>query len=140
MKVTGPRNVPGTSGARKKASGGASESTFSPGASSGSASTGASAPLSGASAVNSVDAVLALQSTGDFREAKKRATERALDLLDVLDDLKIALLEGGIPRDKLARLMDTLRTRRDATDDPDLEAALDEVELRAAVELAKYDA
>ena len=139
MKVTGPRNVPGTPGARKKASSPSSDQAFSAGPSTGAAAAGASAPLSGTSAVNSVDALLA-QGAGDFREAKKRATERALDLLDVLDDLKIALLEGGIPRDKLARLMDTLRTRRDATDDPDLEAALDEVELRAAVELAKYDA
>jgi hypothetical protein len=32
-----------------------------------------------------------------------------------------------------------LKTRRETTDDPRLEAMLDEVEVRAAVELAKHD-
>jgi hypothetical protein len=87
-----------------------------------------------------VDALLALQGAGDFREAKKQATERAFSLLDVLDDLKIALLEGTLPRQTLLRLMETLKSQRDTTDDPRLEAMLDEVEVRAAVELAKHDA
>ena len=54
------------------------------------------------------------------------------------DELKIALLEGGLPRAKLVALMDLLQTRRDQTHDARLEAALDEVETRAAVELAKF--
>ena len=83
---------------------------------------------------------LALQGAGDFREAKKQATERAFSLLDVLDDLKLALLDGALPRPTLVRLMETLKSRRDTTDDPRLEAMLDEVEVRAAVELAKHDA
>ena len=81
---------------------------------------------------------LALQSVGDFTEARKRATERAFDMLDVLDELKLALLEGGLPRAKLEALMKLLQTRRDDTNDEQLEAALNEVETRAAVELAKF--
>ena len=57
---------------------------------------------------------------------------------DVPDELKIGLLEGGLPRAKLVALMDLLQTRRDQTHDAKLEAALDEVETRAAVELAKF--
>jgi hypothetical protein len=87
-----------------------------------------------------VDALLALQGAGDFTEARKQATDRAFSLLDLLDDLKIALLEGALPRATLVRLMDTLQSQRDQTHDPQLEAALDEVELRAAVELAKHGA
>ena len=79
-----------------------------------------------------------LQSVGDFTEARKRATERAFDMLDVLDELKLALLEGGLPRAKLEALMKLLQTRRDDTNDEQLEAALNEVETRAAVELAKF--
>ena len=90
------------------------------------------------SGVNSVDAILALQSVGDFTEARKQATGRAMDLLDVLDQLKLALLEGGLPKAKLVTLMNLLQTRRDDTNDAGLEAALDEVEIRAAVELAKF--
>ena len=95
----------------------------------------ATAPMSG---VNSVDAILALQSVGDFTEARKQATGRAMNLLDVLDELKLSLLEGGLPKAKLVALMDLLQTRRDDTNDAGLEAALDEVEIRAAVELAKF--
>lgn len=90
------------------------------------------------SGVSSVDAILALQSVGDFTEARKQATGRAMDLLDVLDQLKLALLEGGLPKSKLVTLMNLLQTRRDDTNDAGLEAALDEVEIRAAVELAKF--
>lgn len=136
MKITGPRPTQQTSSSsRKSAAGsGGSFTVDTPQASRATVQAGA------ASAVNSVDALLALQSVGDYREAKKRATERAMGLLDVLDDLKLALLEGGVPRQRLVALMDMLKTRRDDTQDPRLEAMLDEVEVRAAVELAKYDA
>lgn len=138
MKINGPRNVSGPSSARKggaagKAAGFAPESA-------GAVRTSSGSPLSGASAINSVDTLLALQGAGDFTEARKKATDRAFSLLDVLDDLKIALLEGRLERRTLVRLMETLKSQRDQTGDPRLEAALDEVELRAAVELAKHDA
>lgn len=139
MKVTPSRatQAPSTSRKTQSTGGGAGFSVSGP---SGGGSASASAPLQAASAIGSVDALLAVQASGDFREARKRASERAFTLLDVLDDLKIALLEGGIPRAKLTLLMDTLKTKRDQVDDPRLEAMLDEVETRAAVELAKHDA
>jgi len=92
---------------------------------------------SSAASIQSVDAILALQSVGDFNEAKKQATSRAHSLLDVLDELKLALLEGGLPKSKLVALMNLLQSQRDDTQDASLEAVLDEVETRAAVELAK---
>jgi len=139
MKVNGPRNLSGPSGARKSGKA-QSASGFNPGGASSAQGPAASGGLSGAGSVGSIDALLALQGAGDFREAKKQATERAFSLLDVLDDLKLALLDGTLPRQTLVRLMETLKTRRDSTDDPRLEAMLDEVEVRAAVELAKHDA
>jgi Class II flagellar assembly regulator len=136
MKVTGPRATQSTQGKSRKgaASGGEGFSVETPSAARGPAAT------SGASALTSVDAILALQGVGDFREAKKRSMDRAFSMLDVLDDLKLALLEGGIPQSKLIALMDLLRSRRETTQDSGLEAALDEVEIRAAVELAKLQA
>lgn len=136
MKVNSSRPVQGASSAKRKdatssASGFAPESAASSG---GAVSTTA---LSSASAIGSVDALLALQGTGDSLSAKRQATERAFSLLDILDDLKLALLDGVLPRETLVKLMETLQSRRDATHDPRLEAALDEVEIRAAVELAK---
>lgn len=136
MKINGPNSLSGPSRARKSADAG--KPGFAPDDAAPATSGAASAPLSQTSAVGSVDALLALQGAGDFTEARKQATDRAFSLLDLLDDLKIALLEGALPRATLVRLMDTLQSQRDATDDPQLEAALDEVELRAAVELAKH--
>ena len=140
MKVTGPGQTQGPSSARKTARRDSGGDGFSVETGSAPSGSGAASGLSSASAINSVDALLAVQGAGDFSEAKKRASERALTLLDVLDDLKIALLEGGIPRAKLTRLMDALASKRDQVGDPKLEAMLDEVETRAAVELAKHDA
>lgn len=139
MKVNGPRNLSHASGARKSSKA-ASSGGFDPAGSTASQGPNASGGLSGAASVGSVDALLALQGAGDFREAKKQATERAFSLLDVLDDLKLALLDGALPRPTLLRLMETLKSQREGTDDPRLEAMLDEVEVRAAVELAKHGA
>jgi hypothetical protein len=140
MKINGPNNLTGPN--RNRKSGAAGDAGFTPAPKSASSARGgaAAAPLAAASAVGSVDALLALQGAGDFTEARKQATDRAFSLLDLLDDLKIALLEGALPRATLVRLMDTLQSQRDQTHDPQLEAALDEVELRAAVELAKHGA
>ncbi|MEE2567048.1 flagellar assembly protein FliX [Hyphobacterium marinum] len=140
MKVTGPRSTQSTQSARRKPGAGGGADGFSVGSASGQRAAAPAAGTSGASGVSSVDAILALQSVGDFKEAKKQATGRALSMLDVLDDLKLALLEGGIPQSRLVALMDLLRSRREATNEPGLEAALDEVEVRAAVELAKLRA
>lgn len=140
MKVTGPRNVSQASGTKRKSETKGSDAQFTPQGPSASSNSTPASELSGASAVSSVDALLALQGVEDFTHARKQARERAFSLLDVLDDLKIALLEGGIPREKLSALMDLLQSKRDQTNDPKLESVLNEVEVRAAVELAKYDA
>jgi len=136
MKVSGPKSASSISSAKRRSgAGGEGFSIETPsGGPSSVEATGA------ASAVTSVDAILALQSVGDFSEAKKKATERAFSMLDVLDDLKLSLLDGGIPRAKLVALMDLLQSRRETTQDNRLEAMLDEVETRAAVELAKLEA
>ncbi len=140
MKITGPGGPSGPSAPRRTDKASGSRAAFSPDTA---AATAGRTGVSGAgpvAAVGSVEALLALQGAGDEAGARRQATERAFTLLDVLDDLKIALLEGGVPRAKLVRLMDTLKSRREQVSDPRLEAMLDEVETRAAVELAKYDA
>lgn len=137
MKIQGPNSTSQVTSKRKTASSSASGG-FSVDTASAASQAGAATSASAASSVQSIDAILALQGVEDATQAKKRATERAMNLLDVLDELKIALLEGGLPRAKLIALMNLLQTRRDQTHDAKLEAALNEVETRAAVELAKF--
>jgi ATP:corrinoid adenosyltransferase len=135
MKVTGPGASSAVSTAKRKSSTKSAGGAFTLESAE---TTSAATATASTSALQSVDAILALQAVGDFTEAKKRATSRAHNLLDVLDELKLALLEGGLPRNKLVALMNLLQDKRDDTNDASLEAVLDEVEIRAAVELAKF--
>jgi hypothetical protein len=91
-------------------------------------------------AVGSLDALLALQEAGGPTERRRRAVRRAGRLLDVLDEIKLALLDDGVPpRGALEQLKGAMREARQGTDDPRLEGVLDEIETRAAVELAKQE-
>ena len=58
-------------------------------------------------------------------------------MLDQLDKVKVGLLTGELPRSTLQQLAQTIATHRDQTLDPKLAEILDEIDLRAQVELAK---
>lgn len=65
---------------------------------------------------------------------------RAGRILDVLDEVKVALLDGEVSPDALRRLTAAVRDQRENTEDSRLESVLDEIETRAAVEMAKLEA
>lgn len=140
MKISGPGGTQSTSAPKRTSRTQGGSSSFAPSSPAPAPASSSVAGTGPVASVGSVEALLALQGDHDETGARQRATERAFSLLDVLDDLKIALLDGGVPRSKLLRLMDLLKARRESVSDPRLEAMLDEVETRAAVELAKYDA
>jgi hypothetical protein len=96
--------------------------------------------VGGLTGVGSVDALLALQemgAVGSPLERKKRAVRRADQILDIQGELRIALNDGDITPSTLDRLTRAIREQRENTDDPKLEGILNEIETRAAVELAK---
>ena len=95
----------------------------------------ASGSLSGASAVSSI---LGIQEVDDALAHASRGKARANDILDRLDELKMDLLSGSISREKLLQLSRSVSSRRAQITDPRLVAVLDEIDLRAQVELAKY--
>jgi hypothetical protein len=86
-----------------------------------------------------VEALLALQDVGGPLEGRRRSVRRAGRLLDVLDDLKVALIDGILRPDQIRGLASAIAEQRAATGDPALESVLDEIETRAAVELAKLE-
>lgn len=100
----------------------------------------ASAAVSGAAPVSSLEALVALQQEEGPLERRRRAVVRAGAVLDLLDEVKLALLDGGATAPALERLARAVRSERARTDDPRLEEVLDEIETRAAVEMAKLDA
>lgn len=96
----------------------------------------AATAASAASAVASVDAVFALQVDGAGR--RHRQVRRGAAALDALDRLQAALLDGGGDPAALAELTGHLADR-EPTGDPGLDSALNDIDVRAAVELAKRE-
>jgi hypothetical protein len=137
MKVAGSDRVGATAlskGGANRAAGG-----FSIESSAGSGPAASAAPTGGVTGIASIDALLALQSAEGPLERKKKAVRRASGILDVLDDLKAALLDGGISPQALTRLATAIREERAETDEPALESVLNQIETRAAVEMAKLE-
>ncbi|MBN8532021.1 MAG: flagellar assembly protein FliX [Alphaproteobacteria bacterium] len=88
--------------------------------------------------VASLSTVLALQEVQDDDvRARREAVNRGNHLLDELEGLRRALLEGRITEAQVNRLEILLKRENPAYSDPELKAILDDIELRAAVELAK---
>ena len=81
--------------------------------------------------------MIALQGVEDPSERKKRAVAKGRRALDVLDTLKLAVLDGNVDRSSLARLQVAAEGLTEETGDPGLNAVLSEIDLRVAVELAK---
>jgi hypothetical protein len=90
-------------------------------------------------AVGSLEALMALQEVGGPLERRRKAMTRANRILDVLDEMKLALMDGSLSPDAIERLTRAVRDQRESTDDPGLESVLDEIETRAAVEMAKLE-
>jgi hypothetical protein len=97
--------------------------------------------VSGGAPVNTVEALLSIQEVEDSTsgQAKSRARKWGNDVLDDLERLRIGIVSGVVPRADLERIAESVEQRRANTNDPALEAILDEIELRAKVELAKLE-
>jgi Class II flagellar assembly regulator len=127
MKIDGVRGPSPANGARR--AGAASGEGFALPTEAAKAAT-AAAPVSAPSALGGL---LALQ-MGEGR--RQRQTRRAALSLDAMDKLQAALLGGGEDAHALAALRAQL-DGREPTGDRDLDDVLREIDVRAAVEIAK---
>jgi len=100
------------------------------------ATTPESRPATSIAPATSLDAMLALQQVEDPLLKKKKLVRRGVQLLDTLEDMKTDLLTGRVSEGRLNQLMAVLSQARDNAD-PRLDSLLDDIELRARVELAK---
>lgn len=97
-------------------------------------------PLPGAP-LAALQSVLAVQEVEDEAAARRsRAVTRGRALLDELDGLKLAMVEGWLSEATLRRLAALIDEARPPAGDPALDTLLDEIEARAAVEAAKLEA
>ena len=89
--------------------------------------------------ISSVDAVVALQEiTGDNTD-ERGAKNRANLILDKLEDIRMGLLMGQIPKSNLEELSKILILARENSIDSNLLEIIEDVELRAKIELAKLE-
>ena len=94
---------------------------------------------SGIGGIASLGGLLSAQEV-DEREARKRKEiKRGRLTLDALAGLRDALLLGELPISTIENLERIVAQERQANPDPVLAEILDEIELRAAVELAKLE-
>jgi Class II flagellar assembly regulator len=87
--------------------------------------------------VSSLDSLMALQGIESPTERKKRAVAKGRKALDVLDDLKLSVLDGSVTPSTMARLKVAADGLAEETGDPGLDAVMAEIGLRVAVEIAK---
>jgi hypothetical protein len=97
----------------------------------------ASAQASGTASVSGVDALLALQGVPGPNSERAKAARRGSDILELLDEIRVGMLEGAVSQSTLNRLVKLVEVNREEFTDSGLSSILDEIDLRARVELAK---
>jgi len=93
--------------------------------------------VKGAMPANPLSALSMLNEVEDAVEAPKKAVERGNDILDELEKIRDGLLFGGISVARLERIKQMLQKKDTIIKDPKLAEIMEEIEIRAAVELAK---
>ncbi len=137
MKVGGTGKSGATTGPKKSSSSkGDSDVDFS------AFVTGGADETSSASATQSIaqlDSLLAVKQTEDptQKQSKKRMQQRASSILDKLEGLRVKMLTGNLTVGHMIDVADVVASHREKIDDPALTAIMDEIDLRAQVELAK---
>lgn len=94
--------------------------------------------VSGVNGLAPVDSLLAAQEVDDPADRPAKARQRAEDILDRLDRVRHGLLAGAFSRRDLVSLARLVRIEKMEINDPKLTEILDQIELRAEIELAKY--
>ena len=91
-----------------------------------------------ATSVAPVSSVLAAQEVdADAESATRAAVKRGEELLDRLEEFRRGLIEGRMPPERIEALVKLCAERRAGVTDPRLKSVLDDIDLRAQVELAK---
>jgi len=85
----------------------------------------------------SMDALLSLQEMPEDELKKRRALQESQGALEALETLRLALLSGSIPEHLLHTLTKVVAIQKQQLGDPRLLSIIEDIELRAAVELAK---
>jgi hypothetical protein len=136
MKVSGPGAAQGAGNTKKSGKTSGGDSHF------GDFMTGGaeqSESVKNTQSIGTVDSLLALQGAEDpaAGNSRKRMKQRANTILDELEKVRVAMLTGGLTVGHMIDIADVIASHREKINDPALTDLMDEVDLRAQVELAK---
>lgn len=92
-----------------------------------------------AQALTGTGSLLGFQEVDAEDFERRKAFKKGRLTLEALAQLRDALLMGSLPMTTIQKLEQVVAAERGTTTDPTLNAILDEIELRAAVELAKIE-
>ena len=135
MKVEGPSKTSGAGGSKKTGKVSA-DGTFEDFIASAPKGAQSAAPTQHIARVDALLSVQAAESPTE-RAAKKRMKERGEDILKELDGLRHSLLTGTLTLGQVVDIADVVASHRERVSDPRLTGLLDEIDLRAQIELAK---
>ncbi|MCP5361294.1 MAG: hypothetical protein H6908_01425 [Hyphomicrobiales bacterium] len=135
MKIDGVHRTGSGGPVKKKKPGGSADGSFSvlletdesPGV----------AGMSGTQALAPMSSLLALQEADDTLEKRRERVNYGETLLNYLESLQLGLLNGSVEPGLVRQMTTEVRAMHTISDDPVLETILEQIEVRAEVELAK---
>ncbi len=89
-------------------------------------------------AIENVEATKPLPDALSGKSPEQYATAHAEDILDKLEELHMGLITGTVTEKTLRNMTKMIKNYQSTISNPELEAILDDIHLRAEVELAKY--
>lgn len=135
MKVSGPNSVRNSSSTKKKKSASGAEGDFASllGA-------GEKPKAAGMGTVAAPSTIIGAMLSVQYDEGQSQTpVERGTKLLDDLDALRMGLLLGQIPENVVRQLKQDIDAHAEDITDPKLKEILNEIDVRASVELAKLE-
>jgi hypothetical protein len=139
MKITGYGSIGAAGGSKKAGKTGASGSFADILAASGATEPAGVGATSDVAALAAVNNMLALQEISEEDVRRRKLVQQGHNLLDVLEKLRRQLLIGNMPAHLLQELSRNIALQKQSVIDPQLTALMEDIELRAAVELAKLE-
>lgn len=139
MKVTGFTPIKSGSGVKKRGSTSAVGSFADLLGLSDTADTSSATASSSVSSASSINNLLSLQEIQDDGKGNQKAMEQGHDMLDSLEQLRHSILTGSIPVHILRNINNQLAVKKQYISDPRLMEIIEDIELRASVELAKIE-
>ena len=136
MKITGPSGTSSVGGSKKTEK---SKGSSAFGDMLGVDEAEETAHAMGAGAIARMDVLLAAQASEDptERAARGRMKKRGDQILRTLDRLRVGILTGNLTVGNLIDVADVVASHREKINDPQLAGILDEIDLRAQIEIAK---